>query len=416
MNVGSIPDELSQLSNLEILRICDSSMSGSIPQWISSLSRLKSLYLFANQLRGSIPSTLAALRKLSVLHLHTNRLSGTLPSTLGYMLDLEDFVAYQNMLEGTIPDSIRTLSQLSRFAMDKNRLGGTVPVAVGEMTKLAWISFRENRLEGTVPAIMSQLRSLNFLDFGLHGSLESPMWCGTKEACTAWLSAKSLADSLKFAVGSRVADVDGDLGEIVEVDAADASMPYNVRYDNGAIYWMPEAKLIAVGAVAAPTPSPVTTMLSSSSEIEPDVDARSSLAYGAVDCAVTPWAEWHAAEPSDPTQPKLARERFVMEAPAFGGAACPSLVENQLVCSESPGDGANCAEAAEAIDTGGMREMLAFLRARNFEQHIHSFILEQVEIEVAMTLSETDFINLGMSLVESKRILLELGRWQRAEL
>ena len=54
--------------------------------------------------------------------------------------------------------------------------------------------------------------------------------------------------------------------------------------------------------------------------------------------------------------------------------------------------------------------MIAFLRTFGFEKHIEMFVSEQVEIDVAMTLSETDFSNLGMSLEESKRILLELGR------
>ena len=44
-----------------------------------------------------------------------------------------------------------------------------------------------------MPAVVSQLKNLHFLDFGLRGSAELPMWCETKEACTAWLSAKSLA-------------------------------------------------------------------------------------------------------------------------------------------------------------------------------------------------------------------------------
>ncbi len=105
-----------------------------------------------------------------------------------------------------------------------------------------------------MPAVVSQLKNLHFLDFGLRGSAELPTWCETKEACSALLSARSLAggpqcgacccgcasrpseasisersaDSLAFAVGSRVVDVDGDRGEIVEVDVSDPTMPYNV--------------------------------------------------------------------------------------------------------------------------------------------------------------------------------------------
>ena len=191
-----------------------------------------------------------------------------------------------------------------------------------------------------------------------------------------------------------------------------------VRYDSGSIYWMAESKLRAAGASATQPPSTQPTRAAgvqpSSSPIELDVDSRSNLPYDAVDCVVTPWGAWQAAEASNTNHPKLARERFAMEAPAYGGAACPSLIESKLACSKSPGGGGggddDCAGVAEAIDTGGMREMIAFLRTFGFEKHIDLFVSEQVEIDVAMTLSETDFSNLGMSLEESKRILLELGR------
>jgi hypothetical protein len=50
---------------------------------------------------------------------------------------------------------------------------------------------------------------------------------------------------LAFGIGDSVVDSEGDIGQIVDVDASDLDMPYNVRYANGDVFWMPLSKLKA---------------------------------------------------------------------------------------------------------------------------------------------------------------------------
>ena len=64
---GSIPPELGNLSNLEVLVLAYNQLSGSIPPELGNLSKLEVLILGGNSLSGPIPPELGNLSKLEVL-------------------------------------------------------------------------------------------------------------------------------------------------------------------------------------------------------------------------------------------------------------------------------------------------------------------------------------------------------------
>jgi len=61
----------------------NNAISGSIPAEISNLSNLTHLYLYENQLSSSLPAELGNLINLTDLLLNNNQLSGSLPVELG---------------------------------------------------------------------------------------------------------------------------------------------------------------------------------------------------------------------------------------------------------------------------------------------------------------------------------------------
>jgi len=73
---GGIPDQLSQLQNLEILILSENQLEGQVGGWLSELTNLRQLDLSGNQLVGQIGFQLIWLTQLEYLFLNNNQFSG----------------------------------------------------------------------------------------------------------------------------------------------------------------------------------------------------------------------------------------------------------------------------------------------------------------------------------------------------
>ncbi|KAM4110885.1 hypothetical protein ACJW30_05G025700 [Castanea mollissima] len=78
---GSIPVEISDLSELRFLNLSRNHLIGKIPEKIGSMKELESVDLSRNHLSGEIPPSMANLTFLSLLDLSYNNLSGRIPSS-----------------------------------------------------------------------------------------------------------------------------------------------------------------------------------------------------------------------------------------------------------------------------------------------------------------------------------------------
>ncbi|XP_050285513.1 receptor-like protein EIX2 isoform X3 [Quercus robur] len=78
---GSIPIEISDLSELCFLNLSRNHLMGKIPEKIGSMKELESVDLSRNHLSGEIPPSMSNLTFLSLLDLSYNNLSGRIPSS-----------------------------------------------------------------------------------------------------------------------------------------------------------------------------------------------------------------------------------------------------------------------------------------------------------------------------------------------
>ncbi|MCK5523998.1 MAG: hypothetical protein KAI83_12775 [Thiomargarita sp.] len=124
---GSIPESLSNLSNLKSLVLGSNQLSGSIPESLGNLSNLQRLFLFRNQLSGSIPESLGNLGNLKSLNLSSNQLSGSIPESLGNLSNLEYLKLYKNQLCENIPKSLMNLSKIRKIVLKNNHLTASDP-------------------------------------------------------------------------------------------------------------------------------------------------------------------------------------------------------------------------------------------------------------------------------------------------
>jgi hypothetical protein len=83
---GSIPPEISSLSELTMLDLSENSIQGSLPQEMFDLENLHEVYLNSNRLTGSIPRWIRSANKLEVLFLGQNSLFGDIPDDFPFSL------------------------------------------------------------------------------------------------------------------------------------------------------------------------------------------------------------------------------------------------------------------------------------------------------------------------------------------
>ncbi len=171
---GTIPAQLSQLSQLTELNLYGNHLTGPIPVELSQLSQLQRLVLYNNQLTGPIPVELSQLSQLEWLNLYGNQLTGPIPVELSQLSQLEWLNLYGNQLTGPIPVELSQLSQLQRLNLQHNQLTGPIPVELSQLSQLEWLILGGNQLTGPIPVELSQLSQLEWLILQ-HNQLTGPI-------------------------------------------------------------------------------------------------------------------------------------------------------------------------------------------------------------------------------------------------
>lgn len=127
---GTLPTTLGNLTSVQYMYLSTNSLSGSIPPELGNMTSLTALTLFDNQLTGSVPAELADATALNLLYIGDNSLSGTLPSALGN-LDMIKFDVRNNLLSGTIPSSFSNWINVEEFGLFGNDFEGPIPSGIG---------------------------------------------------------------------------------------------------------------------------------------------------------------------------------------------------------------------------------------------------------------------------------------------
>ena len=163
---GTIPAELGDLNNLEVLWLHGNNLTGSIPAELGHLVNLQSLLLAHNGLKGPIPAELGNLSNLESLWLQRNELTGPLPATLGRLANLEELLLQNNQLTGTMPSELGLLKKLRALRLSDNGLTSRLPGSLRNLTNLNDLFLGGNAFTGCVPASLHDIErnDLNLLN------------------------------------------------------------------------------------------------------------------------------------------------------------------------------------------------------------------------------------------------------------
>ena len=171
---GEIPDEIGQLSRLEILLMqYNPNLSGPIPVGLKALSNsnaIRKIALQACNLNGTIPQWIGTeLKSLEYLGLGNNKLSGPVPSTITELPNLEVLALDDNDLTANI-DMFHTLTNIRSLLLEDNKITGTLSNALFASWKnLTYLDLSDNMITGTLPdGLLAHSYKLRVLD--LHGN------------------------------------------------------------------------------------------------------------------------------------------------------------------------------------------------------------------------------------------------------
>ncbi|ESR55366.1 hypothetical protein CICLE_v10023662mg [Citrus x clementina] len=188
---GNIPPEVGLMSHLKFLYIDTNQLDGSIPPELGQLSSMVELSLFSNHLNGSVPPSLSNLTNLQQLYLFNNSLSGSIPPSLGNSmltmvnLDFNHFTSYlphnvcrggalqyftvsENHFQGTIPKSLRNCTSLFRVRLNGNNLTGNISEALGIYPNLTFIDLSRNNFYGEISSNWGKCPKLGTLNVSMN--------------------------------------------------------------------------------------------------------------------------------------------------------------------------------------------------------------------------------------------------------
>jgi Leucine-rich repeat (LRR) protein len=153
----TIPNEISNLINLQKLYLCDSNLT-TIPKEIGNLINLHTLCMYNNKLT-TIPAEIGNLINLKELYLYNNNLT-TIPKEIGNLINLQILDLDTNKLR-TMPNKICNLINLQKLYVENNNLT-TIPNKICNLINLQRLSLGNNKIT-KIPEI-GNLINLNILN------------------------------------------------------------------------------------------------------------------------------------------------------------------------------------------------------------------------------------------------------------
>ncbi|KAF8113281.1 hypothetical protein N665_0052s0004 [Sinapis alba] len=159
-------------------------LSGHIPENLFSSNMTLIHVLFdGNQFTGNVPDTLSLVKTLTVLRLDRNKLTGNIPTSLNNLTSLQELYLANNEFTGTLPDLtsltnvsnntlesspipswISSLRSLATLRMEGIKLNGSIPDSFFSPAQLQTVILKTNQIDSTLDFGTSFSNQLEFVD------------------------------------------------------------------------------------------------------------------------------------------------------------------------------------------------------------------------------------------------------------
>lgn len=158
--IQEIPPAIGAISSLRILALSSNDLHGSIPDEIGDLEQLEVLDITRNEdLAGEIPSSIGRLHHLRVLSLRDTALGGPIPDEIAGLLALQELDLQRTNITRLTPE-LGKLVNLRKLLLFSASVEGPIPHELGLLPNLSELDLRRNRLQGEIPVELSYLDHL----------------------------------------------------------------------------------------------------------------------------------------------------------------------------------------------------------------------------------------------------------------
>mmetsp|Transcript_4343 Transcript_4343/g.6736 ORF Transcript_4343/g.6736 Transcript_4343/m.6736 type:complete len:2041 (+) Transcript_4343:1014-7136(+) len=190
---SKFPGELLSLTNLRLLHMQHSKLTGKLPTELGDLMKIKSLKLFGNAFTGTLPTELGLMVELQELELSENQFTGTINShmmnkwksikSIHIHNSVKDFTSEMKGFTGSIP-ALDELPLLEEVSFDFHSFSGSIPSTflngVKDKNKEISVSAGYNQLTGTVPQELKVFKEMILELAGNKISKIDPALCQLK--------------------------------------------------------------------------------------------------------------------------------------------------------------------------------------------------------------------------------------------
>jgi internalin A len=157
LELTSLPESLSQLTQLEGLNLSDNQLTA-LPGFLGQLNNLQMLDLSSNQFTA-IPELVSKFIKLESLLFDFNQIS-FIPESIGRLINLKDLGLRSNNIS-SIPESFGNLINLRILHLYNNHLT-SIPESLCDLANLEWLNLLDNQLT-SLPESLGKLIKLKRL-------------------------------------------------------------------------------------------------------------------------------------------------------------------------------------------------------------------------------------------------------------
>ena len=193
---GALPELFANEDNsLESIFFGGNAFNGTLPQF-KPQSQIIDLALDDNPLVGTFPFTFYSQPAMFYYGTTNTMITGSIAPQYSLLTSLVDVWSFDSMHTGQLPSSIGNMDWLENLRLSRNLLSGTIPSEFGKLDRMLILTLDDNDISGTIPSEIVNMRDMQELRLAgnskLQGTVPEGFYEGLQDLITLTLDGTQL--------------------------------------------------------------------------------------------------------------------------------------------------------------------------------------------------------------------------------